>query len=78
MGYRFEQPGVNTYDVLCDIRLNSGHEKTLSPVAYSKTLLAFKPEPGQMPSFLRWGISSRRLKPKEKPAWWIYVKLDGG
>ncbi len=35
-----------------------------------KALLAFKPEPGQEPSFLRWGISSD-AKPKEKPAWWI-------
>lgn len=40
-----------------------------------KSLLAFKPEPGQMPSFLRWGTSSDP-KPKEKSAWWI-TKADG-
>ena len=48
-------------------------EKTLSPML--KTLLVFKPEPGQVPSFLRWGISSD-AKPREKPAWWI-IKADG-
>ena len=47
--------------------------KTLSPML--KTLLVFKPEPGQVPSFLRWGISSD-AKPREKPAWWI-TKADG-
>lgn len=40
-----------------------------------KSLLAFKPEPGQMPSFLRWGTSSDP-KPQEKSAWWI-TKADG-
>ena len=55
-------------------QIEQAHEKTLSPTL--KTLLAFKPEPGQMPSFLRWGISSE-AKPKEKPAWWI-TKADGG
>ena len=38
-------------------------------------LLSFKLEPGQVPPFLRWGISSD-AKPKEKPAWWI-TKADG-
>ena len=55
-------------------QIEQAHEKTLSPTL--KTLLAFKPQPGQMPFFLRWGISSDS-KPKEKPAWWI-TKADGG
>ena len=55
-------------------QIEQAHEKTLSSTI--KTLLAFKPDPGQMPSFLRWGISSD-AKPKEKPAWWI-TKADGG
>ena len=41
-----------------------------------KNLLAFKPDPGQAPSFLRWGVSSSDAKPKEKPAWWI-TTADG-
>ena len=55
-------------------QIEQAHEKTLSPTL--KILLAFKPEPGQMPSFLRWGISSE-AKPTEKSAWWI-TKADGG
>ena len=55
-------------------QIEQAHKKTLSPTL--KTLLDFRPEPGQMPSFLRWGISSN-AKPKEKPAWWI-TKADGG
>ncbi len=54
-------------------QIEQAHATTLSPVL--KTLLTFKPDPGQMPSFLRWGISSD-AKPKEKPAWWI-TKADG-
>ena len=55
-------------------QIEQASEKTLSSTL--KTLLAFKPEPGLMPSFLRWGISSD-AKPTEKPAWWI-TKADGG
>ena len=55
-------------------QIEQAHEKTLS--SKFKTLLAFKPEPGQIPSFLRWGISSN-AKPKEKPAWWI-TRADEG
>ena len=55
-------------------QIAQAHEETLSPAL--KILLAFKPEPEQMPSFLRWGISSD-AKPNEKPAWWI-TKADGG
>ena len=54
-------------------QIEKAHEKTLSPTL--KTLLAFKPEPGKEPSFLRWGVSSC-AKPKEKSAWWI-TKADG-
>lgn len=54
-------------------QIKQAYEKTLSPVL--KTLLVFKPEPGQMPSFLRWGISSD-ARPDEKSAWWI-TKADG-
>ena len=38
-------------------------------------LLAFKPELGQVPFFLRWGVNTA-AKPKEKPAWWI-TKANG-
>ena len=55
-------------------QIEQAHEETLSPVL--KTLLAFKPKPEQIPSFLRWGISSE-ARPNEKPAWWI-TKADGG
>ena len=55
-------------------QIEQAHEETLSPML--KTLLAFKPEPEQMPPFFRWGISSD-AKPQEKPAWWI-TKADGG
>ena len=55
-------------------QIELAHEKTLGPSL--KTLMAFKPEPGEIPSFLRWGISSD-AKPKEKPAWWI-TKAGGG
>ncbi len=54
-------------------QVEQAHEKTLSPLL--KALLAFKPNPGRIPSFLRWGISSAS-KPQEKPAWWI-TKADG-
>ena len=49
-------------------QVKQAHQETLSPTL--KALLAFKPEPGQEPSFLRWGISPK-AKPKEKPDWWI-------
>ena len=55
-------------------QIEQAHEKTPGPTL--KTLLAFKPEPGREPSFLRWGVSSES-KPKEKSAWWI-TKADGG
>ena len=55
-------------------QIEQASERTLNSTL--KTLLAFKPEPELMPSFLRWGISSD-AKPKEKPAWWI-TKADGG
>ena len=55
-------------------QVEQAREKTLSPSL--KSLLAFKPNPGQIPSFLRWGTSSD-AKPEEKPAWWI-TKADGG
>ena len=54
-------------------QIEQAREKTPNPAL--ETLLAFKPESGQIPSFLRWGISSD-AKPKEKPAWWI-TKADG-
>lgn len=54
-------------------QIERAHEETPGPVL--KSLLAFKPEPGQVPSFLRWGTSSDP-KPKEKSAWWI-TKADG-
>ena len=54
-------------------QIEQAHEETHGPAL--KSLLAFKPEPGQVPSFLRWGISSD-AKPKEKPAWQI-TKADG-
>lgn len=54
-------------------QIEQAHQKTLSPSL--KTLFAFKPEPGRIPSFLRWGIS-KAAKPNEKPAWWI-TKADG-
>ena len=56
------------------MQIEQAHEITQSPTI--DPLLLFKPEPGQVPSFLRWGISSD-AKPKEKPAWWI-TKADGG
>ena len=55
-------------------QIERAHEETQGPAL--KSLLAFKPDPGQEPSFLRWGTSSD-AKPKEKPAWWI-TKADGG
>ena len=55
-------------------QIEQAYEKTLSPSL--KILLSLKPEPGQIPPFLRWGISSN-AKPKEKPAWWI-TKSGGG
>ena len=54
-------------------QIEQAHEETYAPAL--KSLLAFKPDPGQMPSFLRWGTSSDP-KPKEKSAWWI-TKADG-
>ena len=35
-----------------------------------KALMAFKPQPGDTPSFLRWGKSDNP-GPREKPAWWV-------
>ena len=52
-------------------QIKQAHEKTLSPRLAA--LLAFKPEPRQEPSFLRWGISPNA---KKKPAWWV-TKADG-
>ena len=49
-------------------QIKQAHEETHAPPL--KALLVFKPNPGQVPSFFRWGISSDP-KPKEKPAWWI-------
>ena len=54
-------------------QIERAHEETHGLVL--KSLLAFKPEPGQVPSFLRWGTSSDP-KPQEKSAWWI-TKADG-
>ena len=53
--------------------IEQAYKKTFSPEL--KALLAFKPEPGQIPFFLRWGISSI-AKIIEPPAWWI-TKSDG-
>ncbi len=55
-------------------QIEQAYEQTLSPIL--KTLLAFKPEPGQEPPFLRWG-TGLDAKPKEKPTWWI-TKAGGG
>lgn len=55
-------------------QIELAHEKTLGPEL--KILLAFKPEPGQVPPFLRWGISTD-AKPRERPVWWI-TKAGGG
>ena len=55
-------------------QIKQAHEKTCCPAL--KPLLTFTPAPGQVPSFLRWGISSG-AKPTEKPAWWI-TKAGGG
>lgn len=54
-------------------QIEQAYEETHGPAL--KSLLAFKPDPGEMPSFLRWG-SSLDPKPKEKSAWWI-MKADG-
>lgn len=54
-------------------QIEQAHEETRGPAL--KSLLAFKPDPGQTPSFLRWGTSSDS-KPKEKSTWWI-TKADG-
>ena len=54
-------------------QIKHAHEITLSPTL--KILLAYKPKAGQIPAFLRWGVSSN-AKPEEKSAWWI-TKADG-
>ena len=54
-------------------QIEQAHKKMTDPLL--KALLAFKSEPGRVPSFLRWGVSSD-AKPKEKPAWWI-TKANG-
>ena len=55
-------------------QIEQARENTLSSTL--NILLAFKPEPGRIPFFLRWGISSE-AKPEEKPAWWV-TKAEGG
>ena len=54
-------------------QIEKAQKKTLSPAL--KSLLAFKPEAGQIPAFLRWGVSSN-ARANEKPAWWI-ATADG-
>ena len=54
-------------------QIEKARKTTLSPAL--KSLLAFKPEAGQVPAFLRWGVGSDP-KPQEKSAWWI-TKADG-
>ncbi len=54
-------------------QIEKAYKTTLSPAL--KSLLAFKPEAGQVPAFLRWGVSSDS-KPKEKSTWWV-TKSDG-
>ena len=54
-------------------QIEKAHEKTLSPAL--KSLLAFKHEAGQVPAFLRWGVSSDGNS-VEKSAWWI-TKANG-
>lgn len=49
-------------------QIEKAHRETLSPAL--KGLLAFKPEAGQVPAFLRWGVGSN-ARANEKPAWWI-------
>ena len=55
-------------------QIEQAREKTLCSTL--NILLAFKPEPGRVPFFLRRGISSE-AKPEEKPAWWV-TKAEGG
>ena len=55
-------------------QIEQAREKTLCSML--NILLAFKPEPGRVPFFLRRGISSE-AKPEEKPAWWV-TKAEGG
>ncbi len=54
-------------------QIKQAYQETDSPTL--KSLLAFKPEPGKAPSFLRWGVSPD-AKPKERSAWWV-TKTDG-
>ena len=55
-------------------QIEKAYERTLS--SELKSLLQFRPDAGEVPAFLRWGVSSE-AKPKEKRAWWI-TKADGG
>lgn len=57
------------------IQIEDAYNKTSSPAL--KTVLSFKPEPNQVPSFLRWGpIPAPLLNSTEKSDWW--VTLDTG
>ena len=54
-------------------QIEKAHKKTLNPAL--KSLLAFKPEAGRVPSFLRWGLGLG-ARSKEKSVWWI-TKANG-
>ncbi len=54
-------------------QIDKAHKKILSSAL--KSLLAFKPEAGRIPAFLRWGLGSD-AKPTDKSSWWI-TKANG-
>ncbi len=54
-------------------QIEKAYKTTLSPAL--KSLLAFKPEAGQVPAFLRWGVDSN-ARANEKPTWWV-TTADG-
>ena len=49
-------------------KINAAHDITQNYLL--KAIKHFKPEIGQIPSFLEWGLSDNPSK-NEKPAWWI-------